>query len=161
MVAKGELRAWRWYHRLVIAAIPRLYQQASAGRYWVVLALCARTVHTRTPGEGPLGGDRHTRAGYRRWWQRVFRLNSGLDLRLHSVSVDGPPWNTTVHTEWTDHVTARDGTVFTNHGSHDGRMRWGRITSLIYRWDQHVVQRACEHHARLGFSEATATPIND
>ncbi|MBO0874641.1 MAG: nuclear transport factor 2 family protein [Pseudonocardia sp.] len=160
-MAGDELAAWRWYDRLVTAAIPWLYRQVSAGRYWVVLALCARTVHTQTPGAGPLGGSRHTRATYRLWWRRVFRLNSALDLRLHSVTVDGPPWDTTVHTEWTDHVTAGDGTVFTNHGSHDGRMRWGRITSLIYHWDDQVVQRACEHQARLGFSEAAAPAIDD
>jgi hypothetical protein len=77
------------------------------------------------------------------------------------VTVDGPPWNTTVHTEWTDHVTAHDGTVFTNHGAHHGHMRWGRITNLDYTWNEDVVRRACEHHARLGLPEATALPIRD
>lgn len=152
---------WRWYQRLLRAMTPQLYRQASAGRYWVVLALCSPTVHTRTPGDGPLGGERHTREGYRRWWQRVFRLNTALDLQLHSVTVDGPPWNTTIQTEWTDYLTIQDGTTFTDHGSHDAHMRWGRITKLIYHWDEAVVRHACEHYARLGLTEATATPIND
>jgi ketosteroid isomerase-like protein len=125
---------WHWYHRLVIALIPQLYRQASAGRYSVVLALCSPDLHTRSPGDSSLGGERHTRDGYRRWWQRVFRLTAALDLTLRSVTVDGPPWNTTIHTEWTDRVTANDGTIFTNHGTHDGHMRWGRITSLTYGW---------------------------
>lgn len=152
---------WGWYHRLVRALLPQLYRQASAGRYWIVLALCSPRVHTHTPGDGALGGDRHSRDGYRRWWQRVFRLHATLDLQLHSVTVDGPPWNTVVHTEWTDHVTARDGTIFTNHGTHDGRMRWGRITDLDYDWNQDVVRRACQHHADLGLTEASAAPIRD
>lgn len=114
---------------------------------WIVLALCSPKVHTRD--------------GYRRWWQRVFRLHASLDLQVHPITVGGPPWNTIVHTEWTDHVTVHDGTIFTNHGTHDGRMRWGRITNLDYDWNQDVVRRACQHHADLGLAEATAAPVRD
>ncbi|QRP43929.1 nuclear transport factor 2 family protein [Amycolatopsis sp. FDAARGOS 1241] len=117
-------------------------------------------MHTSTPGGGSLGGDRHTRDGYLRWWQRVFRLTTAL-LRVHSVVVKGPPWRTTVHTDWTDHLTTRDGHSFTNHGSHVAVLRWGRITALSYDWDEDVVRRACVHDARLGVPDATAVPISD
>jgi hypothetical protein len=65
-----------------------------------------------------------------------------------------------VRTEWTDYVVAHDGKVFVNHGTHDGRMRWGRVAELCYDWDSDVVRQACQHLA-IGFPEASAPPIRD
>lgn len=152
---------WRIYHTVLRRLIPILYRQASAQRYSLVLALCSPDIRTTTPGDSALGGTRHTRAGYRLWWRRVFRICAALDLRLHSVSVTGPPWDTRLRTEWTDYVLAHDGRVFVNHGTHDGRMRWGRIVELRYSWDSDVVRQACEHVAAIGFPEASAPPISN
>lgn len=152
---------WGCYHAALRRLLPVLYRQVSAGRYGLVLALCSRNVYTYTPGDSALGGTRHTRRGYRLWWRRMFRICAALDLTMHEVIVEGPPWDTRVYTRWTDHATGHDGTTFTNHGTHKGRMRWGRIVELRYDWDPDIVDRACSHYACLGFSEATAAPICD
>ncbi|TQM36311.1 nuclear transport factor 2 family protein [Pseudonocardia cypriaca] len=155
----GAAIVWRPYNGALRRLVPVLYRQASAGRHRLVLAMCRADVHTCAPGTSPLGGVRGTRDGFREWWSRLRGLTSAIELEVHAVSVSGPPWATAVRTEWTDVVTAADGARFTNHGTHRGLLRWGRLAELHYDWDPDVVLRVCEHAAAIGVRGANAPPV--
>ncbi|MBM0276004.1 nuclear transport factor 2 family protein [Micromonospora tarensis] len=141
------------------AVVPFLYHQVSAGRYWVVLAICTRDVRNSAAGDSALGGARTGRVDYRRWFDRMFRLTRSIRPRADSVRVEGSPRRATVTVHWTDHVYAHDGRLFVNRGIHRLRLSWGFISEVHQDWDEDMVRDACRHAADLGYREALAPPI--
>ncbi|SOD64498.1 SnoaL-like domain-containing protein [Streptomyces zhaozhouensis] len=139
--------------------VPLLYRHVSRGRCWLVLAMCAGDVRNSADGDSCLGGARVGRRSYGAWFGRMFRLTASIRPRAHRVEVTGSPLRATVVVHWTDPVTAHDGTVFENTGTHTLTLRWGRIATVHQAWDRSVVARACAHAAALGYPEATERPL--
>src|SRR5204863_9905274 len=124
--------------------------------YRAVLAICVPDVRVRVPGDGPLAGTFHSVGEYEAWFRRVFALAERLDFEIVELLVKGPPQNTRIAVEWIDTVTARDGAVYVNEGAQFIRMRWGRLTSLDYRWNTELVTAALEHAAAEGIAVTDA-----
>jgi ketosteroid isomerase-like protein len=129
--------------------------------YDSLLARTAPDVHHVFPGDSALGGERHSRDGLRRWFQRLDVVFKDHELRVKDVVVSGLPWRTVVAVEWTIRARTRDGAPYENEGVHVIRMRWGRATAIHAYLDSERLAAACERSARAGVAEASAPPIVD
>jgi ketosteroid isomerase-like protein len=106
--------------------LDRAYARLNAGDPRPLLALEARDVHFRFPGESSWSGDLHGKDEVERWLRRM--IATGLQHRPEQVVVQGPPWNTTIclrSTDWL--VTPQGETVYSNRYVIWGRMAWGRL----------------------------------
>jgi ketosteroid isomerase-like protein len=144
------------YHAIVGRRLREAYRRVGTGDYAAVLSICVPDVHVRIPGEGPLSGTFESVEEYERWFRRVFTLAASLHFEIVELLVKGPPWNTRIAVEWIDTVTARDGATYVNEGAQFIHMRWGRLTSLHYRWNTELVTRSIEHAAAEGIAVADA-----
>lgn len=141
--------------------VPSLYWLVSHRRYGVVLAMCTGDVRNSAGGESCVGGTRGTRAGYREWWRRLFRLCRSIRPRADQIRVDGGLRAAQVVVDWTDHITAWDGKVFVNRGQHSLRLKWGRIVYVHQAWDEDLVNEQARYTASLGYPEALEAPVGD
>ena len=116
-------------------------------------------VHHIFPGANALGGERHSKAAMRRWFERVYLLLPEIQFEVKKVAVRGWPWNTVVLVEWTDSGKAHDGVPYENEGAHAIRLRWGKAEYIHAYLDTEKVTAVCERLARNGLEEAAAPPI--
>jgi ketosteroid isomerase-like protein len=144
------------YHAIVSRRLRESYRRVGVGDYAAVLSICVPDVHVRIPGDGPLSGTFESVEEYERWFERVFTLAASLEFEIVELMVKGPPWNTRIAVEWIDTVTARDGATYVNEGAHFIHMRWGRLTSVHYRWNTELVTASLEHAAAEGIAVADA-----
>jgi ketosteroid isomerase-like protein len=121
----------------------------------------AEDVHHVFPGDHPLGGERHTRAGVRLWFDRLARLYPGHRFDVDRVVAKGGPWDTWVFVKWKAHLTPQRGEPYVNQGSHWIRLRWGKVTYFHAYLDTDLIVRSCREMADAGVGEATSTPIVD
>lgn len=143
--------------RRVISNFARL----SAGDYKAVVAQMAPDVHHVFAGDSALGGERHTREGVERWFERLFRLYPQVQFEVGRVISSGPPWDIWTAAEWIGHVTPAAGDPYVNTGTHVFRIRNGRVVYFHAYEDSQKVAHACEQMAALGVEEAAAAPIID
>jgi len=148
------------YRAIVRRQVRGLFEGLGANND-ALLARTAPDVHHVFPGDGALGGERHTRDALRRWFERLDAVFEGHDLRVADVVLGGPPWRTVVAVEWTIRARTRDGAPYENEGAHVIRMRWGRATRIQAYLDSQRLAAACERSARAGVAEAGAPPIVD
>jgi len=149
------------YHAIVRHRVAQTFNALSRGNYEFALAgMASRFEHTFS-GNHALGGTRHTVAGMRLWFERMFRLNQKLDFTIQHIAVSGTPWDTTAIIEWRDTVTLTNGTSYLNDGTHVIRMRWGKVVSLHAYLDTEKVITIFRQMAEAGFPEAVAAPIED
>jgi ketosteroid isomerase-like protein len=125
-----------------------------------VTADLAADVHHVFPGDNALGGERHSRAAFALWLQRLYRLIPEIEFEVHEVAVRGWPWDTAVAIEWTDRGVAADGTAYVNEGAHWIRLRWGKAVEVHAYLDTEKVTRLLEGMAAAGIDEAAAAPIS-
>ena len=144
------------YHAIVRRRLREAYRRVGAGDYGAVLSICVPDVQVRIPGEGPLSGRFQSVDEYERWFERVFTLAASLHFEIVELMVKGPPWSTRIAVEWVDTVTARDGATYVNEGAQFIHMRWGRLTSLHYRWNTELVTAALDHAAADGIAVVDA-----
>jgi ketosteroid isomerase-like protein len=90
------------YHAIVRRKLRHVFSSLSQGNFEPGLAgLASRFDHVFS-GTHALGGTRHTKAGMRRWFERLFLLFPKLDFTIKHIAVCGPPWNTYAMVEWQD-----------------------------------------------------------
>jgi ketosteroid isomerase-like protein len=112
-------------------------------------------------GTHAIGGTRHTTAGMRLWFERVYRLLPDLKFAVKDIAVSGWPWNTTVVAEWHNTATSASGDPYVNDGVHIVCLRWGKIVSMHAYTDTEVLASLCRLMADRGIAEASAPPIED
>src|SRR5205809_7895343 len=112
------------YHAIVGRIVRAGFDRLSAGDYSAALAGAAPNVHHVFAGDHPLGGERHSREAFRRWFERLFRLFPVLRFEIREVLVKG--WRTVVVVEWRAQVTPVVGPPYVNEAAHVIHIRWGR-----------------------------------
>jgi ketosteroid isomerase-like protein len=137
-----------------------IFDGLSRGDYSVALGGLADDVHHVFAGDHALGGERHSRDGVRRWFERLFRLFE-LRFDVRQVIMSGPPWDLVVAVEWLAHATPRAGDPYLNPGAHIIRIRRGRVVYFHAYEDSQKVAEACRQMADAGIEEAAAAPIVD
>jgi ketosteroid isomerase-like protein len=150
------------YHAIVRRRVAQTFEALSRGEYEFALAGMAPRFEHIFAGNHALGGTRHTVAGMRLWFERMFRLNKKLNFTIKHIAVSGTPWDTTAIIEWRDTATLANGdTSYFNDGTHVIRMRWGKVVSLHAYLDTEKVVTVLRQMAEHGFAEAVAAPIED
>jgi ketosteroid isomerase-like protein len=149
------------YHVIVRRRARRNFDRLSQGNWQSVVAELTEDVHHVFPGEHPLGGERHTRIGVARWFERLGRLYPGHDFEVHRIISRGWPWSTWVAVHWTARLRPQRGQAYVNEGTHWIHIRWGKVTSLHAYFDTQRVADACRDMAQRGVEEAAAAPITD
>jgi ketosteroid isomerase-like protein len=111
-----------------------------------ILALAAKDVRFRFPGEHSWAADFDRKDQVRSWLKRYLRV--GLKLTPREVAVSGPPWNTRVFVRFTDAAADSSGEViYENEGVLFERVVWGRIKEHVSYED---TLRTVEFDKRLG-----------
>ena len=149
------------YQFIVRQKLRRVFTELSRGNYEYVLSQLAPEFEHFFLGNHPLGETRHTKEGFRRWCERMYKLTPDLNFEVINVVAGGTPWNTTVVGEWIDRATPADGEPYINRGVHVVRLRWGKITSIHAYFDTQIFGKMCERLAQKGVKEASAAPIID
>jgi ketosteroid isomerase-like protein len=149
------------YKRIAAARVRKVFADIGAGDHEAALEGTADDVHHLFPGDNALGGERHSREAFLRWFGRLERLIPELSFEVHRVAVKGPPWDMWIAVQWTDHGRAADGEPYENHGAHWIRIRRGRAVRVQAYLDTGRVTALCERMARAGIEEAAAAPITD
>jgi ketosteroid isomerase-like protein len=126
----------------------------------VALSLMAPAVHYRFEGIHALGGERVTRAGVAKWFDRLFRLFESA-FTIVSIDVVGWPWRSIVYTTFEDRVTPRVGAPYVNHGVQVAEVRWGRAVKIRTYLDTGRIEAVLSDLARTGVDEAAAPPIEE
>ena len=85
------------YHTIVRRKVVGIFQALGRGDYEVALAGLAPRFEHVFAGTHALGGQRHTAAAMRNWFQRLFRLLPHLAFNVKHIAVSGPPWGPPRH----------------------------------------------------------------
>jgi ketosteroid isomerase-like protein len=149
------------YHRIVAGRVRGTFAAINAGDWEQMVAGMAPSFSYRFYGDHALGGERHTAAALRLWWQRIFWLLPGITFQVDDVLVVGWPWATRIATRLSVDVGLADGSRYQNVVMQFISMRWGKITEVHTLEDTAVLQAALGRLAAQGISEAAAAPITD
>ena len=149
------------YHAIVRRRTAEMFDRLSRGAWESLVEGLADDVHHVFPGQHPLGGERHTRDGVIRWFERLGRLFPGHEFEVRRVASRGWPWSTWVSVQWTAHLRPQVGEPYVNDGAHWIHLRWGKATYFHAYLDTQRVASACREMAERGVEEAAAAPIAD
>jgi ketosteroid isomerase-like protein len=147
------------YKRIAAGRARKVFADLTSGNDEAVMKDMAEDVHHIFPGDNALGGERHSRDGFRRWLERLRRLVPELAFDVQEVAVKGPPWDMMIAVKWTDHGRAADGEPYDNAGAHWIRIRRGKGVYVQAYLDSDKVTAACKRMAAAGIEEAAAPPI--
>ncbi|HEY8082238.1 MAG TPA: nuclear transport factor 2 family protein [Solirubrobacterales bacterium] len=149
------------YGLIVRKRVEAVFESLSHGDWDSIAAGLAEDVHHIFPGDHPLGGERHTRAGVLRWFERLGRLYPGHDFEVHRIMSGGWPWDIWIVAQWTAHLRPQLGEPYANDGTHWIRVRRGRVVYFHAYLDTQLIATACQQMAEAGVAEAAASPIVD
>lgn len=149
------------YHAFVKRIARDAFGELSDRNLEPLLERCAADVRHTFAGDHALGGVRHSRAAFRSWLERLYRLFPELRFHIRDILVAGPPWNTRLAIAWTDRGVAADGVDYENEGVHLLRLEWGRLVALEAQLDTQHLERTLDRMAAAGIDEAVADPIED
>jgi ketosteroid isomerase-like protein len=145
------------YQLIVKRLVHQSFQSLSQGDYEKVLKQFAPTIHFIFAGEHILGGERHGVQAMRQWFQRFFQLLPGLQFQVHTVLVNGWPWNTIVATHFSVQTSLQDGRPYHNTGVQLLRLRWGKaVEDFIYE-DTQKLASLLQQLDQQGVSEASTS----
>lgn len=147
------------YRAIVKRKARDVFAALSRGDWQAVSADLAENVHHVFPGDNALGGERHSRAAFEQWLQRLYRLIPEIEFEVRDVAMRGWPWDTAVVIEWVDRGRAADGTPYVNEGTHWIRLRWGKGVEVHGYLDTEKVTRLLDGMAAAGIEEAGAPPV--
>lgn len=149
------------YHRIVASRVRSTFAAINAGDVEQMISGMAPVFSYRFYGDHALGGERHSPAGLRLWWQRIHRLLPNLVFQVDDVLVAGWPWATRIATRLSVDVELPDGSRYQNVVMQFLQMRWGKITEIRTLEDTLLLKNALDGLAAQGVSEATAAPLTD
>jgi ketosteroid isomerase-like protein len=145
---------------LIRRRVRSIFDALSRGDSRLALAGLSNDVHHIFAGDHALGGERHSRHAFERWFERLFRLFE-LRFDVRRVIVSGPPWNIYVAVEWVANGKTAAGEPYGNEGAHVLRILWGKVVYVHAYEDSQRVAQACRRMADAGIEEAAAAPITD
>jgi ketosteroid isomerase-like protein len=137
-----------------------IFAALSRGEWELAVRDMAEDVHHVFAGDNALGGQRHSREAFERWFERLYRLIPEIEFEVHEVAVRGWPWDTAIAIAWTDRGRGADGTPYENHGSHWIRLRWGKGVAVHGYLDTAKVDELLRTMAAAGIEEAAAPPVS-
>lgn len=149
------------YHTIIKRISKGAFRDLSNRKTEPLLGRCAPDLRHTFAGEHALGGTRRSRAAFRDWLQRLYRLFPELEFTVRDVLAEGPPWNTRLALSWADRGRAADGEPYENEGVHLLRLEWGQLVELNARLDTQHLERTLDRMAASGIEEAAADPIED
>jgi ketosteroid isomerase-like protein len=114
----------------------------------------------RFVGDSALSGERTTVEAMRSWWKRVFAIIPNGQFDVRDITVNGPPWKTTVMAHVVVTSKLANGEDYSNQLMQLMRLKMGKIVEVRTLED---TQRLHEAMGRISLlvPEATATPITD
>jgi ketosteroid isomerase-like protein len=128
--------------------------------YGFVLDQLAPTFTHSFAGDHALGGERHSRATQRAWFERLFRLLPDADFTLDDVLVRGWPWRTRAVVLLRVRATVA-GRPYENEFVQTLDLRWGRISRIHNLEDTQKLAVALKRLADTGIDEARSAAISD
>jgi ketosteroid isomerase-like protein len=111
-------------------------------------------------GDNSLGGQRNSKIGIDKWFQRLFRLLPG-QFEVLSIIIKGVPWDTDAIVEFKDYVKPQFGEPYTNYGVQRIKLKFGKITHIHTYVDTEKITRALNELAKNGIEEAKAKQITE
>jgi ketosteroid isomerase-like protein len=148
------------YRAIVARRVRTAWEHLAWRDYGYVLDQFAPTFTHSFAGDHALGGERSGRDAQRAWFERLFRLLPGVELRLEDMLVRGWPWRTRVVALIRVRATVA-GRPYENEVAQTIDLRWGRITRIHNLEDTQKLATALERLAAGGVAEARAEPITD
>lgn len=88
------------YHTIIERIARNAFEDLSDRNLEPLLNRCASELTHTFAGEHALGGTRRSRAAFRAWLERLFRLFPELWFQIRDVLVAGPLWNTRLVIVW-------------------------------------------------------------
>jgi ketosteroid isomerase-like protein len=146
------------YHLILRRRTTRMFEGLGRGEWQPLVSSLAEQVHHVFPAVHPLGGERHTRAGVQRWFERLERLfpEHSAARQLAGLALER------VGGRAVERATAPRGRrPYLNHGTHWLHIRWSEVSSVQAYLDTQLLDEACLQMAQHGVSEADAEPITD
>jgi ketosteroid isomerase-like protein len=147
------------YQLIFKQQVTKGFQNISRANFDSVLSLFAPDIHFTFVGDHALGGDWHSRAMAKRWFERVHRLFPDLQLTPKQIRVAGWPWDVTVVTQFEVQATLPDKSRYRNAGVQILRIRWGKIVDDYLIEDTQLLSTALAQIAASGNEEAAAGPL--
>jgi ketosteroid isomerase-like protein len=149
------------YKQIAARRVRSVFEAIGRGDHDAALEGTADDLHHVFPGDNPLGGERHSREAFRRWFARLATLFPEIEFEVERVAVRGWPWDMWIAVKWRDWGRAADGVAYENRGAHWIRIRRGRAVHVQAYLDTDIVTAACRRMAAAGIEEAAAPPITD
>lgn len=148
------------YRAIVARRVRTAWGHLARGDYAYVVDQFAPSFTHSFAGDHALGGERSSRAAQRAWFERLFRLLPGVELRVEDVLVGGWPWRTRAVALIRVRATP-GGHPYENEVAQTIDLRWGRITRIHNLEDTQKLAAALERLGAAGVDEARAAPITD
>lgn len=148
-------------HRIVESRIRSLFDAINRGDFEPVLNGFSRRFEHAFVGTHALGGERHSLASTRLWYERLYRLLPDIHFAVDRISVRGWPWSMLAIAEWRESNSGTDGVVTTARGVHVVWIKWGKMTRLLIVPETHALLGTLDRLRATGVEEAGAPPIVD
>jgi ketosteroid isomerase-like protein len=148
------------FRAIVAHRVRTAWSHLARGDYDYVLGQLAPDFAHSFAGRHALGGERHSRATQRAWFERLFRLLPGAEFVVEDVLVRGWPWRTRAVVLLRIRATVA-GEPYQNEFVQTLDLRWGRITHIHNLEDTQKLAAALQRLAAAGTDEAEAAPIED
>jgi ketosteroid isomerase-like protein len=114
----------------------------------------------RFVGDSALSGERTTVEAMRTWWKRVFTLVPNGQFDVRDITVNGPPWKTTVMSHVVLTATLPNGEKYSNQFMQLMRLKMGKVVEVRTLEDTKLLADAMFRLATVE-PEAVAAPITD
>jgi ketosteroid isomerase-like protein len=129
------------YHQIVKRIIRKGFRQLSQGNSQEVLNQFSPQAHFLFAGDSVLGCETHDLTTIRQWFHRLFQIFPGIQFEVHTLIVNGWPWDTRAANYFSVRFTRPDGLIYQNSGVQLLRLQWGRIVEdYIYEDTQKLAR---------------------